>query len=116
MLVRGRIARRAGALCGAAAMALLASAASASAHETSLSLGANTATVSSDHTQVVVCDNEDDGRPVFAEFAGHPLGGPPDQHFDAYGGGCSTFSRTGIQWGYFWSLCEPYGPCTSAVM
>jgi hypothetical protein len=111
MPVRGRIARRAGALCGAAAMAMAVSALPASAHETSLTVGANTASLSSDHTQVTVCDNEDDGRRVFAEFAGHPLGGPSDQYYDSYGGSCSTYALTGPQWGFLWGLCEVYGAC-----
>jgi hypothetical protein len=107
----GRIARRAAALCGVAAMATAASALPASAHETSLSVGANTASVDSDHTQVTVCDNEDDGNPVFAEFAGHPLGGPPNQYYDFYDGSCSTYSIGGPFLGFLWGLCEPYGSC-----
>jgi hypothetical protein len=111
MAVLGRIAWRAAALCGVAAMATTVSALPASAHEASLSVGANTASVDSAHTQVTVCDNEDDGKPVYAEFAGHPLGGPPDQYFDFYGGSCSTYSLTSPWPSFFWGLCEPYGPC-----
>lgn len=116
MPVRGRIAHRAGALGGAAVMALLVSAAPASAHETSLSVGANTGTLGSDHTQLVVCDNEDDGRAVYAEFAGHPLGGPADRYYDTYGGSCSAYSLTGPQWGALWSLCEAYGACAATFL
>lgn len=116
MPLRGRIARRAAALCGAVAMATTVNALPASAHETSLSLGANTASVNSGHTQVTVCDNENDGKPVFAEFSGHPLGGAPDQYFDWYGGSCSTYSLPVPGWTFLWLLCEPYGPCTGGVL
>ena len=114
MPVRGRIAHRAGALCGAAVVTLLVSVAPASAHESSLAVGANTGTVSSDHTQVVVCDNEDDGRAVYAEFAGHPLGGFPIRYHDTYDGACSTYPLTGPQWGFTWILCEASGACALA--
>lgn len=107
----GRIARRAAALCGAAALATIMSALPASAHQSSLTLGANTASVNSDHTRVTVCDNEDDGTPVYAEFAGHPLGGAPDQFYDSYGGSCSTYAIGGPFLPFMWGLCEPYGSC-----
>lgn len=116
MAERGRIARRAAALCGAAALATTVNALPAAAHETSLSLGANTASVSSGHTHVTVCDNEDDGKRAFAEFSGHPLGGAPDQYYDSYGGACSTYALPVPGWTLFWLLCEPYGPCTGAFL
>jgi hypothetical protein len=97
-------------------MATTVSALPASAHESSLSVGANTASVDSGHTQVTVCDNEDDGKRVYAEFAGHPLGGAPDQYFDSYDGSCSTYSLPVPNWTFLWGLCEPYGPCDFAVL
>jgi hypothetical protein len=116
MPVAGRIACRAAALCGAAALATTVHALPAAAHETSLSVGANTASVDSGHTQVTVCDNEDDGKPVYAEFSGHPLGGAPDQYFDWYGGSCSTYSLPVPGWTFLWGLCEPYGPCDFTIL
>jgi hypothetical protein len=112
----GRIARRAVALGGVAVMAATMSAPPASAHETSLTLGANTASVNSGHTHVTVCDNEDDGNRVFAEFSGHPLGGAPDQYYDSYGGSCSTYGLRDPLWSFFWLLCEPYSSCAGGFI
>jgi hypothetical protein len=116
MPVPGRIARRAAALCGTVALAMTVNAPPASAHETSLSLGANTASVTSGHTHVTVCDNEDDGKPVYAELSGHPLGGAPNQYFDVYGGSCSTYALPVPVWSFFWALCEPYSSCAGAFL
>lgn len=116
MPLAGRTVRRAVALGGVAALATALSTLPASAHETSLSVGANTASLSSDHTRLTVCDNEDDGARVYAELPGHPLGGPPDQYFDSYDGSCSTYSLTGPIWGSLWGLCERYGSCAFTLI
>jgi hypothetical protein len=106
----GRLARRVAALCGAAAVAVTLSAAPASAHATTLTVGANTGSVNSSHNQVTVCDNENDGNSVYAQFVVYPYG-LPVRYYDSYGGGCTTRPLTTSRLTTSWSLCEANGAC-----
>jgi hypothetical protein len=111
MTAAGRIARCAAAVCSAVALVTTVGAPPAAAHETTLSVGANTGVLNSAHDQVTLCDNEDDGRGVYAELNHPPLGGVPDRYYDSYGGSCSTYAVTVSPGTFVWMFCEAYGSC-----
>jgi hypothetical protein len=112
MLATGRAARRVATLCGSAVVAVILSAAPASAHATTLTVGANSGSVNASHNQVTVCDNENDGNSVYAQFVVYPYG-LPVRYYDSFGGGCSTYRLTTSRLTVTWSLCEVNGACAS---
>lgn len=111
MTAAGRIARCAAAVCSAAALATTVGAPPAAAHESTLSVGQSTGVLNSAHDQVTLCDNEDDGRRVYAQLNYPPLGGVPDRYYDSYGKSCSTYAVTLSPGTIVWTFCEEYGGC-----
>lgn len=110
-----RAAGRTVVLCGAMVAAIALQTLPASAHATTIVLGANRGSVNASHNQVTVCDNENDGASVYAQFQVSPWG-LPTRYYDSYGGGCSTHALTVSRFTVRWSLCEVNGACASALL
>lgn len=97
---------RGAATLGLAGAALVLAASPVSAHDNVIVLGKNQASITSNHHLLTVCDNEDDGRYVYAEARTSPWS-IVTRHIDTYNGvgNCSRFaSYPGLSG--MWRLCE----------
>jgi hypothetical protein len=100
-------------MLGVASAALVLCATPASAHDDVVVLGANYSSITSNHRLLTVCDNEDDGRSVYAEV--QPTSWTiVTRYYDTYDGAGSC-SRSVTYPGFTgrWRLCEVPATCST---